>query len=67
MLASVMLSVMAQPVARYVQAAATQLQDRAAYADAVLSSQGGAAANTARPYTGILAPAAPASAPGARP
>ena len=67
MLASVMLSVMAQPVARYVQAAAIQLLDRAAYADAVLSSQGGAAANTARPYTGILAPAAPASAPGARP
>ena len=67
MLASVMLSVWAQPVSRYAQAAAAQLADRAAYAEAVLSEQGGAAAKTTRPYTGTLAPAAPASAPGARP
>jgi multicomponent K+:H+ antiporter subunit D len=67
MLGSVMLSVMAQPVARYAQAAAEQLADRAAYAQAVLGEQGGAQARTTRPYTGALEPAKPASAPGGRP
>ena len=44
---SVLLSVLAAPVQRYTQAAAMQLLDRAAYADAVL---GDVAARTTRPY-----------------
>ena len=44
---SVLLSVFAAPVQRYTQAAAVQLLDRAAYAEAVL---GDAAARTTRPY-----------------
>ncbi|MBT9491375.1 MAG: monovalent cation/H+ antiporter subunit D [Paucibacter sp.] len=50
--ASVMLSVGAAPVQRYCQAAAEQLVDRAAYAAAVLAEQGGAQAQTTRPYRG---------------
>jgi multicomponent K+:H+ antiporter subunit D len=47
---SVLMSAFAAPVQRYTQAAARQLQDRAAYAGAVLGEQGGAQADTARPY-----------------
>jgi len=50
--ASVAMSVFAAPLQRYTQAAALQLADRKAYADAVLGEQGGAAARTTRPYTG---------------
>jgi multicomponent K+:H+ antiporter subunit D len=46
------MSVYAAPLQRYTQAAAEQLLDRNAYADAVLGEQGGAAARTVRPYTG---------------
>lgn len=49
---SVAMSVYAAPLQRYTQAAAEQLLDRNAYADAVLGEQGGAAARTVRPYTG---------------
>jgi multicomponent K+:H+ antiporter subunit D len=55
---SVMLSVWAAPVQRYTAAAAAQLADRAAYAAAVLPEQGGAAAQTTRPYR-IPQPPAP--------
>jgi multicomponent K+:H+ antiporter subunit D len=48
--ASVLMSVAAAPIQRYTQAAAEQLTDRAAYAAAALGEQGGAAAETARPY-----------------
>ncbi|MBX3607708.1 MAG: monovalent cation/H+ antiporter subunit D [Piscinibacter sp.] len=44
------MSAFAAPLQRYTAAAAAQLLDRAAYADAVLGEQGGAAARTARPY-----------------
>jgi len=50
--ASVAMSVFAAPLQRYTQAAALQLADRKAYADAVLGEQGGADARTTRPYTG---------------
>jgi hypothetical protein len=50
--ASVAMSVFAGPLQRYTDAAAAQLLDRKAYADAVLGEQGGAGARTARPYTG---------------
>ena len=47
------MSVFAGPLQRYTQAAAAQLADRKAYADAVLGEQGGAGARTTtRPYTG---------------
>jgi multicomponent K+:H+ antiporter subunit D len=59
---SVMLSVWAAPVQRYTAAAAAQLSDRAAYAAAVLPEQGGAAAQTTRPYR-IPQPPAPAGTP----
>lgn len=62
--ASVLLSVLAAPVLAYTQAAAVQLVDRQAYARAVLAEQGGAAAQTTRPYTGALPGSA---AQGARP
>jgi multicomponent K+:H+ antiporter subunit D len=45
----VALSVFAAPVQRYTAAAAAQLQDRAAYARAVLPELGGEAADSARP------------------
>ncbi len=50
--ASVAMSVFAAPLQRYTDAAAAQLLDRKAYADAVLGEQGGAAARTTKPYTG---------------
>ena len=59
---SVLLSVRAAPVTRYTDATAAQLADRAAYARAVLPELGGAAANSAVPYTGRVP-----SAPGAKP
>jgi multicomponent K+:H+ antiporter subunit D len=52
LVASVAMSVFAGPLQRYTQAAAAQLADRKAYADAVLGEQGGTGARTARPYTG---------------
>ncbi len=47
---SVLLTVFAAPIQRYTAAAALQLQDRDAYARAVLPEMGGPAADTARPY-----------------
>jgi multicomponent K+:H+ antiporter subunit D len=49
---SVAMSVFAAPLQRYTAAAAAQLLDRRAYADAVLGEQGGLDARTAKPYTG---------------
>jgi multicomponent K+:H+ antiporter subunit D len=48
--AAVAMSVFAAPLMRYTDAAAEQLVDRAAYADAVLGDLGGEAADTTRPY-----------------
>ena len=53
---SVLMSAFAAPIQRYTAATALQLVDRAAYARAVLPEQGGAAADTTRPYR-IPAPA----------
>jgi multicomponent K+:H+ antiporter subunit D len=47
---SVLLTVFAAPIQRYTAAAALQLQDRDAYARAVLPEMGGPAADTVRPY-----------------
>jgi multicomponent K+:H+ antiporter subunit D len=47
---SVLLSIYAAPIQRYTAAAALQMMDRDAYARAVLSEQGGAQADTVRPY-----------------
>jgi multicomponent K+:H+ antiporter subunit D len=47
---SLILAVAASPMKRYTDAAAAQLADRAAYAQAVLGPVGGAAAATTRPY-----------------
>ena len=47
---SLLLAVAASPLKRYTDAAALQLADRAAYAQAVLGPVGGAAADTTRPY-----------------
>jgi len=47
-----MLAVGASPMKRYTDAAAAQLADTSAYADAVLGPLGGAAAETTRPYRG---------------
>jgi multicomponent K+:H+ antiporter subunit D len=67
--ATVAMSVFAAPIQRYTTAAALQLEDRAAYARAVLGARGDSAATT-RPYDGRLpapaTPAAPASAGGSR-
>ena len=49
---SLLLAVAASPLKRYTDAAAAQLADRAAYAEAVLGPIGGAAAATTRPYRG---------------
>jgi multicomponent K+:H+ antiporter subunit D len=57
------LAVLASPVKRYTDAAARQLADKAAYADAVLGEQGGAAARTTRPYDGRRTVAPPAVQP----
>jgi len=51
---SLALSVWADPLQRYTQAAALQLQDRAAYAEAVLLN--GTATRSTRPYTGVVEP-----------
>ena len=61
--AMVALAVLASPVKRYTDEAAMQLADTAAYAEAVLGSQGGARANTTRPYDGSrnATPAQPAA------
>jgi multicomponent K+:H+ antiporter subunit D len=48
--ASVAMTVFAAPLKRYTDAAAAQLLDRGAYADAVLGDQGGLQAETTRPY-----------------
>ncbi len=50
LVAGVALSAWAAPVQRYTAAAAVQLQDRAAYARAVLPELGGEAAQSTRPY-----------------
>ena len=50
--ASVALSLWAAPLLRYTAAAANQLGDRAAYANAVLPELGGATARSTQPYTG---------------
>jgi multicomponent K+:H+ antiporter subunit D len=55
--ASVAMTVFAAPLQRYTEAAALQLQDRAAYARAVLGEHGGEGADTARPYR--IAPVTP--------
>jgi multicomponent K+:H+ antiporter subunit D len=60
---SVLMSVFAAPIQRYTAAAALQLQDRAAYAGAVLPESGGAAAQTTRPYRGVNPPLPGASKP----
>jgi multicomponent K+:H+ antiporter subunit D len=62
MLMTVLLAVMASPVKRYTMAAAEQLADKVAYAQAVLGEQGGAAARTTRPYDGSRATGGDASA-----
>ncbi len=48
--AAVAMSVFAAPLMRYTDATSAQLRDRDAYAEAVLGEQGGAQADTARPY-----------------
>jgi multicomponent K+:H+ antiporter subunit D len=53
---TVVLAVLASPVKRYTDATALQLSDKASYANAVLSEQGGANARTTRPYDGRMAP-----------
>jgi multicomponent K+:H+ antiporter subunit D len=53
--AGVLMSLGAAPILRYTGAAAAQLQDRAAYARAVLGPQG-EAADSVRPYQGRVAP-----------
>jgi len=64
--ATVAMSVFAAPIQRYTDAAALQLNDRSAYAQAVLGARG-EATETTRPYTGrVDAPAAGASAGGTR-
>jgi multicomponent K+:H+ antiporter subunit D len=52
------MAVLASPVKRYTDAAASQLADQAAYARAVLGVTDGAPASTTRPYDGTRAPAA---------
>ena len=66
-IASLALSVLAQPVARYTRDAAAQLADRDAYANAVLGEHGGPAAQTTRPYTGERPPPGPAKTQGDKP
>ncbi len=53
MVVTVGMAVLASPIKTYTDAAARQLGDRAAYADAVLRAQGGVNANTTRPYDGV--------------
>jgi multicomponent K+:H+ antiporter subunit D len=49
---SLVLAAAASPLKRYTDAAAAQLADRAAYANAVLGPLGAPAADTTRPYRG---------------
>ena len=49
---SLVLAAAASPLKRYTDAAAAQLNDRAAYAQAVLGAVGGEGAQTTRPYRG---------------
>ncbi len=63
MLVTVLLAVMASPVKRYTTAAAEQLADKAAYAQAVLGEQGGVNARTTRPYDGSRGAGAALPAP----
>lgn len=49
---SLVLAAVASPLKRYTDAAALQLADHTGYAQAVLGSVGGAAAQTTRPYRG---------------
>jgi multicomponent K+:H+ antiporter subunit D len=62
---TVALAVFASPVKRYTDAAALQLMDKAAYAQAVLGEQGGVNASTTRPYDGQggLVPKVPVTTP----
>jgi multicomponent K+:H+ antiporter subunit D len=64
---TVAMSVFAAPIQRYTSAAAQQLEDRGAYARAVLDAQAGRS-QTTRPYTGAVGapPAAAASAAGGK-
>ena len=64
---TVAMSVFAAPIQRYTAAAAQQLEDRGAYARAVLGAQA-ERSETTRPYTGTVAapPAAAASAAGGK-
>lgn len=50
LLAGLGIALCAAPIKRYTDAAAVQLTDRGAYARAVLETQGGERADTARPY-----------------
>jgi multicomponent K+:H+ antiporter subunit D len=52
LLAGVVMTAFASPLKRYTDAAALQLRDHAAYAEAVLGAQGGPNADTTRPYDG---------------
>jgi multicomponent K+:H+ antiporter subunit D len=61
---TVAMGVLAAPIKAYTDAAALQLADKPAYFDAVLRTQGGAVANTTRPYDG-MPPAAYRPAPSA--
>lgn len=49
---SLVLAAAASPLKRYTDAAAAQLSDQAAYAEAVLGAAGGANAQTTKPYQG---------------
>jgi multicomponent K+:H+ antiporter subunit D len=53
MVVTVAMAVLAAPIKTYTDAAALQLGDRSAYAEAVLRAQGGVNARTTRPYDGV--------------
>ena len=53
MVVTVAMAVLAAPIKTYTDAAALQLGDRSAYAEAVLQAQGGVNARTTRPYDGV--------------
>ncbi|WP_372658448.1 monovalent cation/H+ antiporter subunit D [Hydrogenophaga sp.] len=64
---TVVMAVLASPVKRYTDAAAAQIANKAAYAQAVLGEQGGVNAQTTRPYDGTRpATTAPTTEEGAR-
>lgn len=62
MVLTVLLAVLASPVKQYTDATAAQLANKALYANAVLSEQGGANAKTTRPYDGVR-PKSPKESP----